>query len=180
MDEDELRRRAQLGDRAALEAICRLEWKTVYDLIYRTVQNRAEAQDLTQEVFLRALRSFDRYQDTGRPIHSYLVTIALNLLRDRWRRRAQPSAPLDTLPHLATSEPGPEQLVLADLDRSVIRDALALLPEDYQTVIRLRVIESRPSKEVAELMGRNPDAIRQLQRRATIALRAALRQEALT
>src|SRR5688572_578346 len=108
MDEDELRRRAQLGDRAALEAICRLEWKSVYDLVYRTVQNQAEAQDLTQEVFLRALRSFDRFQDTGRPIHAYLVTIALNLLRDRWRRRVQPSAHLDTLPHLATSSPGPE------------------------------------------------------------------------
>lgn len=178
MDGDELRRRAQLGDRASLEELCRLEWKPVYDLVYRTVQNRAEAQDLTQDVFLRALRSFDRFEDTGRPFHAYLVTIALNLLRDRWRRRVQPSTRLDNVPHLATLALGPEQLVLSDLDQSVIRDALASLPDDYQTVVRLRLIEGRPAKEVAELMGRNPDAIRQLQRRATIALRCALQQEA--
>jgi RNA polymerase sigma-70 factor (ECF subfamily) len=180
MVEDEPVRLAQPTDSAALEEICRREWRPVYHLIYRTVQNRAEAQDLTQEVFLRALRSFDRLELTGGPIHSYLVTIALNLLRDRWRRRVQPSADLDSLLHLSATAPGPEQLVLADLDKRAIYDALATLPEDYQSVIRLRVLESRSSHEVGAVMGRNGDAVRQLQRRALQALRAALREESLT
>jgi RNA polymerase sigma-70 factor (ECF subfamily) len=166
--------RAQRGDSAALEEICRREWRPVYLLVYRTVQNQAEAQDLTQEVFLRALRSLDRFQDTGTPLHSWLVTIALNLLRDRWRRRPPHTTDIDMVHGLATREPGPEQLVLADLDRAAVRAALASLPGDYQTVIQLRVLEARPSAEVAEMMGRRPDAVRQLQRRALAALRETL------
>ncbi|HUG16146.1 MAG TPA: sigma factor, partial [Thermomicrobiales bacterium] len=65
METDDLVRQAQSGSRTALEELCRREWRPVYDLVYRTVQNRDEAQDLTQEVFLRALRSLDRFQDTG-------------------------------------------------------------------------------------------------------------------
>ena len=179
MAENEVALPAQSSAPATLEEICRREWQPVYQLIYRTVQNRSEAQDLTQEVFLRALRSFDHYEQTEKPIHSYLVTIALNLLRDRWRRRVWPSADLESVPHLPSAEPGPEQLALADLDQRAIRDALSSLPEDYQAIIRLRVIEARPAKEVAELLGRHADAIRQLQRRALLALRAALREELL-
>ena len=55
MIDDELLRRAQRGDRDALEEICRLEWRPIYGVLYHAVQNRTEAQDLTQEVFLRAL-----------------------------------------------------------------------------------------------------------------------------
>ncbi len=134
--------------------------------------------DLIQETAVRLLSMWETV-DRRRPLWPLTVTIALNLLRDRWRRRVLPHADIDGIPHLASSQPGPEQLVLADLDRAVIRAALASLPEDYQMVIRLRVLEARPSGEVAELMGRNADAIRQLQRRALIALRAALQQEAL-
>ena len=179
METDDLVRQAQSGSQAALEELCRREWRPVYDLVYRTVQNRDEAQDLTQEVFLRALRSLDRYHDTGQPIHAWLVTIALNMLRDRWRRM-RPSADIDNLPELQNPDPGPEQLAMQHLDKDVIEQALAALPEDYQIVLRLRVVEARPSKEVAEIMGRNADAVRQLQRRALLSLRAMLREEALT
>lgn len=176
-DERTLLRRAQLGDAGALEDVCRREWRPVYDLLYRHLGNQAEAQDLTQEVFLRALRSFERYQISDTPLHAWLVTIALNLLRDRWRRKPTLSADLDSIAELATHEPGPEQLTLAALDRAAVRAALATLPEDYRRVIELRVIEARPAQEVGELMGRQADAVRQLQRRALTALRAALREE---
>src|SRR5688500_8070459 len=120
----------QSRGQAAIEAICRTEWRPIYDLIYRTVQNRAEAQDLTQEVFLRAVRTIDRYEDRGDSMHGLLVTVALNLLRDRWRRRRPIAANVDDLPYLASHEPGPEQLALADLDRAAIVAALGSLPEE--------------------------------------------------
>jgi RNA polymerase sigma-70 factor (ECF subfamily) len=66
MADDDLIRRPQRGDRAALEEICGREWRPIYDLVYYAVQNRDEAQDLTQEVFLRALSTLHSYQDTGR------------------------------------------------------------------------------------------------------------------
>ena len=162
---------------AEIEAICRAEWRPVYDLIYRTVQNRAEAQDLTQEVFLRAVRSFNRYEDRGDGLHALLVTVALNLLRDRWRQRRPAAANVDSLPFLATREPGPEQIALDDLDDAALQAALGRLPDEQRRVIQLRVIDGRSSQEVAELLGRNAASIRQIQRRALLELRESLRTE---
>jgi RNA polymerase sigma-70 factor, ECF subfamily len=170
-------RQPHLRGRAEIEAICRHEWRPIYDLIYRTVQNRAEAQDLTQEVFLRAVRSIERYEDRGDAMHGLLVTVALNLLRDRWRRRRPTAANVDDLPFLATRERGPEQLTLDDLDDAAIQLALARLPDEQRRVIQLRVIDGRSSQEVAELLGRNAATIRQIQRRALVELREALRTE---
>ncbi len=177
MGEAQLLELALRGDRLALDELCRREWRPVYGIIYQAVQNRAEAQDLTQEVFLRALKSLDRYQVTGAPFHAYLGTIARNLLRDRWRKRSYPTADIDTVPEVPEAGPGPEQQILASSDRQSVEAKLLTLPEDQQTVIRLRMLESRSSSEVGELMGRSPAAVRQLQRRALLALRAALLEE---
>jgi RNA polymerase sigma-70 factor (ECF subfamily) len=177
MSDDDVILQTQPPDRAEIEAICRTEWRPIYDLIYRTVQNRAEAQDLTQEVFLRAVRAIDRYDDRGDSLHALLVTVALNLLRDRWRGRRPVAVNVDDLPFLSTREPGPEQRALDDFDEAAIHLALARLPEEQQHVIRMRVIEGRSSQEVAELLGRNAAAIRQIQRRALLALREMLRTE---
>lgn len=177
MDDSDAVLPMQQRGQAEIEAICRNEWRPIYDLIYRTVQNRAEAQDLTQEVFLRVVRSFAHYDDRGDSMHALLVTVALNLLRDRWRRRRPHTANVDDLPYLATREPGPEQLALDDLDDAAIRFALDRLPEEQRYVIQLRVIEGRSSQEVAELLGRNAAAVRQIQRRALLDLREMLRTE---
>jgi len=177
MTEEPAIRRALNGDKDALEEICRAEWRPVYGLIYHTVQNRAEAQDLTQEVFLRALRSMDRYQETEAPYRSYLLTIARNMLRDRWRKRELLVIPIDAAAEQISREIEPEPLALATIERETIQAALATLPEDYQRVIQFRIIEGRNSPETAALMGRSPEAVRQLQRRALAALRSALAQE---
>jgi RNA polymerase sigma-70 factor (ECF subfamily) len=177
MSERQLLERARGQDRAAIEELFRREWRAVYDLVYRTVQNRSEAQDLTQDVFLRAFRSLDRYQDTGKPFRQYLNTIALNLLRDRWRTRKPPNTDLDSIGTLAADDRSPEEHLLLNADAAMLRAALAELSDDHRRVIQLRVIEGRSSQEAGDIMGRNPDAIRQLQRRALVALRATLREE---
>ncbi len=177
MNDGNVVRQTQQRGRAEIEAICRTEWRPIYDLIYRTVQNRAEAQDLTQEVFLRAVRAIDRYDDRGDSMHGLLVTVALNLLRDRWRRRRPIAANVDDLPFLATRDPGPEQLALADLDDLAVHLALNRLPEEQRQVIQMRVIEGRSSQDVADLLGRNAAAVRQIQRRALLDLREMLRTE---
>jgi RNA polymerase sigma-70 factor, ECF subfamily len=174
MDVDPVLTSALLGDRRALDELCQREWRPVYGMIYRTVQNQADAQDLTQEVFLRAFNSLGRYQVTGSPFRVYLITIARNLLRDRWKAARFSTSDIDEQFDLASPEPGPEPLALASIGLDEINRAVEQLPEEYQIVIRLRVVEGRPSPEVARIMGRNPDAIRQLQRRALAALRVAL------
>ncbi|ACZ39767.1 RNA polymerase sigma factor [Sphaerobacter thermophilus] len=177
MSDDDLLRRAQQGDLRALDRLFRREWRPVYGLIYHRVQDRAEAQDLTQEVFLRALRGLDRYEQRGVPFRAFLTTVARNLLRDRWRRQGPTLVTIDHAAHLPAVTAGPEQQVLTRLTADQLRAHLATLPPDYQTVLRLRLIEDRPVAEVATLMGRSPGAVRTLQHRALAALRSRVVEE---
>ena len=177
MAADTLVRRAQQGDRQALDELCQREWKPVYAIAYRALRNVSEAQDLTQEVFLRALRSLPRYQETGAPFRAYLATIARNLIRDRWRKHRPQLVELD----LATSIPGttelPEDRALRSVDRENLRRALRQLSDDHQTVLQLRINDGLSATEVGQIMGRSPSAIRQLQYRALLALRAHVIEE---
>lgn len=177
MTEDRLLKRAQSGDRAALEELCKREWRPVYGVVYQAVRNQAEAQDLTQEVFLRALRSLDRYQHTGVPFHAYLATIARNLVRDQWRKQTPVFVDLDAAGGLASERAGPEDLALSSMQRKQLETYLQALAPDYQTVIRLRVLDGLPTADVASIMRRNPAAVRQLQHRALSALRTQLLEE---
>jgi RNA polymerase sigma-70 factor (ECF subfamily) len=174
---DDLVRRAQQGDHAALEELCRREWRAVYGIAYRAVGNVTEAQDLTQEVFLRALRSLPHYRETGAPFSAYLGTIARNLIRDRWRKHRPQIVDLEHAAGLPSATPTPEDHLLRTIDREELRRALKMLSDDHQTVIQLRVNQGRSAAEVGEIMGRSPEAIRQLQYRALTALRNHVQQE---
>lgn len=172
---DDLLQRAQRGDPGALDELCQREWRPIYGVAYRALGNVAEAQDLTQEVFLSALRSLDRFRDTGAPFGAYLATIARNRLRDGWRgRRPTPVTLDDAVTALPDRAVGPEASAIATDEGHQLQVALAGLPADYQTVIRMRVLDGLSSAQTGQVMGRSPDAVRQLQRRALSALRAAL------
>jgi RNA polymerase sigma-70 factor, ECF subfamily len=176
MGDERLVRQAQCGDSEALEELCRREWRPVYALLYATLRDRQESEDATQEVFLRALRSFDRYRHRETPFRSYLATIAKNLLRDCWRRHRPTLVDLEDQQDPPSSDPQPdERVIAADTHRSV-HDLLDTLNPDQRDVIRLRVLEGRPTDEVAEILGRNSNAIRQLQYRALSTLRTRMQE----
>lgn len=177
MVEDGLLQRAQRGELDALETLCEREWRPVYGIVYRAVGNVSEAQDLTQETFIRALRSLDRFRGDSRAFHAYLGTIARNLVRDRWRRRGLQQVAIDEAAQLPSASAGPEDRALAGEDADQLRTAMASLPDAYRTVLWLRVVEGRPAKEVAQMIGRSPGAVRQIQHRALRALRSKLREE---
>lgn len=176
--DDQLLERAQRGDREALDALCQREWRAVYGIAYAALGNVAEAQDLTQEAFLRALKSLPTYRQTGAPFRAYLATITRNLIRDGWRKRRHHVIDIDAASGVASSDPGPEQHMIQTDERQRLQSALASLPSDYQTVIRLRILDGLSAAEVGGVMGRKPDAIRQLQHRALVALRDALAEGA--
>ena len=148
----------------------------VYAIIYAAVRDGQEAEDLTQDVFVRALRALDRYQETDIPFRAYLAAIARNRVRDRWRKREFAHVGLDQAPEpLSVDEP---DAWLAGLPLSdAVTSAILSLPEDYQTVLRLRLWEDRSSEEVATIMGCSTGAVRVLQYRALAALRRHLAEE---
>lgn len=176
MGEDDLVRRAQRGDRDAVEALFLSEWKPVYRQLYRAVGNRQDAEDLTQDVFVRALSAIDDYQQRSTPFAAYLAVIARNLVRDHWRRGNRAKSKLTLIDLLACAPTSPEQIVVQADGRSRVESLLESLPPDYRQVIRLRVIEGRRVNEVADLMQRSPGAIRVLQHRALEMLRAQFRE----
>ena len=180
MSDWKLLERAQRGDLDALEELCEREWRPVYGIVYAAVRNVGEAQDLTQEVFLRALKSLPRYRDMGVPFGAYLGTIARNLVRNRWRARRPDLVSLDDAVELPSDAEGPEERALERAEADRVRQALTALSDDHYTVIRLRIFEGKSAAEAGRVMGRTPDAIRQLQHRAIVALRASLREESRT
>ncbi len=173
---DDLIRRAQQGDRDAVESLFQREWQPVYRFLYRTLGNRHQAEDLTQEVFIRALSSLDHFEQRSTPFAAYLSVVARNLLRDEWRKRGLRLTALHDAEALPSRAAGPEHVALADEERRGIDALLASLPEEHQQVVKLRVIEGRPTEEVATIMNRSPGAIRVLQHRAIAMLRTQLRE----
>lgn len=174
MGDSQLIREAQQGDVDALNTLFRREWKPVYALIYGIVQDRTEAEDLTQEAFLRALRALDRYVDTGIPFRAFLATVARNLARSHWRRRPQPAVNSEDMLDLIPEETTPEKLALAVDEQRHLDTVLRSLPADYEAIIRLRILDDRSTAEVAAIMNRSPGAIRVLQHRALAALRSRM------
>lgn len=73
--------------RDTIEEICSLTWKAVYRFIYFKVQNRQEAEDITQEAYVKALSYLKRNNVEVEKHISFLKTTALNILRDRWRKK---------------------------------------------------------------------------------------------
>ena len=173
-DDSTLLDRARSGDRLAMDTLCRRCWKPVYRSFARFVQDPAEAEDLTQEVFLRALRSMPQFEDRGLPYLAYLLRIAGNLARDRWR--AGPNRLVVTADLAEVTEPGPapDRLAFESDRRKALLAALDRLRPDHRAVLRLRILEGRSTSEVAALTHRSQQAVRQLQVRALAALRVAL------
>ena len=137
----------------------------------------AEAEELTQEVFARAIASLPRFRYVGVPFRSYLSQIARNLLRDRWRQ-AQARPDMDgPVPDRATAELEPEAIVLAAAERHLLVEAMRRLPHRCREVLFLRVLEGRTATEIGVEWGRTPESVRQIQHRALTALRVEMADE---
>ncbi len=137
----------------------------VWAYVVRRAANRAEAEDVTSEVFRRALESLDKYEWRGIPFAAWLLRIAANTMASRWEKTSRESP--DPPPELADAD--------TDLERRILLFQLVgRLPEIQRRVIELRYIEERSLLEVAEALGKTEGAVKQLQRRALENLRAEL------
>jgi RNA polymerase sigma-70 factor (ECF subfamily) len=134
---------------------------SIYRLMYSKVGNRADAEDLTSQVFVGALPHLRANASSGE-IHRYLVATARTMLADHWRRRlGHPVTVIDENVHQAV----PIESARADpLPR--IRRILAMLPANYRRILELRFLEQRAVRDAAAVMGVSPANARVLQHRA--------------
>jgi RNA polymerase sigma-70 factor (ECF subfamily) len=137
----------------------------VYAYALKRTGNRADAEDVTSDVFHRALVNLPDYEWRGIPFVAWLFRIAANELSDRWRAAARQAVTLP--PTLEMSNPEFER-------RVVLFQLVDHLPAEQRRVVEMRYGEGRSVQEVAQALGRSEGAVKQLQRRALENLRAQM------
>ena len=183
-DETEERRLVEAAqqDRARFGDVYERYFELVYGYVARRVRDRAATEDLTSEVFRKALAHIDRFKWTGAPFGAWLLRIASNVIADRAKRQAKDGVRVDEsslmvgLPlRMHAGSPQTQQTELEESERRawVIRK-VDELPDDQRRVVRMRFAEEKSIRQIAEELGRSEGAIKQLQLRALQNLRKEL------
>lgn len=164
--------------RAAVEQLFETHYERVTRYIAIRVGNTGDAADLASEVFVRALRSVEMYQETGAPMEAWLFKIARNIAIDHLRQKARrPATPLDeTLPLESRDDPVEDVERLQEIEE--LNQAMSHLTEAQQQILALRFGNEMTSEEVARLLGKKPGAIREMQSAAIKKLRDLLKSSA--
>lgn len=173
----ELVTRAREGDREAFAALYRAYLPTVYKfLYYRLNGNKAMAEDMTGETFVRALRKIGDYQNTGADFGAWLVRIARNLIYDNAKSARHRLEQLsDKFPEAAMgASQSTETQVVTSMEHSGVVDAIQRLSPDQRDVVTMRFLDGLDVSEVAEALGKKEGTIRTLQFRGLKALQKLL------
>lgn len=135
--------------------------RRVFLLIYRIVGNVADAQDLTQEAFIKALQRQDQLKDADKAAH-WLSRIASNTAIDFLRRNGKVNfCEIDSLVEpLSEPSESPEQAVLRSENRAYLEQGLTVLTERERTALLLRDVEGLDAEEVAEQMNCSKATVR--------------------
>jgi RNA polymerase sigma factor (sigma-70 family) len=140
---------------------------------FLAAQGAPDPDATTQEVFLRVLRSLDRFDGDAEHLRSWVFTVARNMLVDEHRAAARrPLAAAEPAPDRAA--PGSEDDVVDGLDARRIHAVLGTLPHEQREVVVLRFLVDLPLAEVATIVGRSLPAVKALQHRAVARLRRQL------
>ncbi len=163
---------AAVANPAEFARLYDLYFARIYAYVSRRVGSRADAEDMTSEVFHRALEHLPKYEFRGAPFVTWLYRIAANCLADRWQKAAREKGN----PSATEPSTNPEDLVAAERI-SRLASRLEDLPADQRRVVQMRFLQEKSVKEIADQMGRSEGAVKQLQYRALEWLRARMSEE---
>jgi len=167
---------AKAGDEAALAELYSLYFPRVYRYILARMGNPYDAEDLTEEVFLRVLDAIERFQWREAPFSAWLFRIAHNAVISQRRKdgaRGRSSPLSEALP---VDSQGPEEMVENRLALNEIMKAAETLPEAQRRVISLRFAAGLTVAETARAMGKGEGNVKVIQHKAIAKLREMLAQ----
>jgi RNA polymerase sigma-70 factor, ECF subfamily len=174
-DPSQLVARAQTGEADAIGHLYDQHQAEIFRYLWARVGERALAEDLTGEVFMRMLTGLPGYRPSAAPFRAWLYQIARNLLIDHYRKTGK-----RTMVSLQQSETvkdhSPDLVTLVDqrLTMERVHRALTGLDAAQRDVVTLRFLSGLSLQEVAQTLGKTENAVKALQHRGLAALRQAL------
>lgn len=166
--------RAKDGDAEAFGALYDRFRPEILRYLLVRVRDRDVAEDLAQQVFLKAWQAIPRYQHRGAPFRAWLYRMAHNQMVDHFRA-SRPTTDLEGVD--LPEDPEAEDRLLTAETHEALRAALDRLSEDHRQVLVLRFLMEKSAREIGEIMGRKEVTVRGLQMRALQALRREIESE---
>jgi len=160
------------GDRAAAAALTARLTPLVFSLAMRMLNDRAEAEDLTQEAMLRLWRMAPDWEPGAAKVSTWLYQVAANLARDRLRKRR--GLGLDEVPEPQDDTPGVEVAMIGKDRAEALHRALDRLPERQKEAVVLRHIEGLSNPEIADVLKIGVEAVESLTSRGKRKLKELL------
>jgi RNA polymerase sigma-70 factor (ECF subfamily) len=155
VETEALIRRFQGGDELAIGTLIRRYQNYVYRLCYLVMRSEQDAEDMTQETFIRAFQALPRFEiREGISFEAWLYRIAVNRCRSRMRRKWYQVLPWPSPPPqiIANSEAQPDQLVIRGEQRSEILEAVNSLGDKHRLVVILRYYAGFSNEEIARVL----------------------------
>jgi RNA polymerase sigma-70 factor (ECF subfamily) len=172
-------RKASRGDERAAGNLFDHYYPRVYAYALAKLRNTPDAEDVASETFARVLRDLDRFRWAGAGFEAWLFRIAGNLITDKFRARNREELGDEATAEIAGLGETPEQALVASELRDELAQMISKLVPNQQEVLLLRFAAGLSTHEVAGVMGRKVNAIRQLQFRALESLRSQMTVETL-
>ena len=178
MDARDLRqevRRAARGDEQSAGLLFDHYYPRVYRYALSKLGRESDADDVAAETFARVLRSLDRFRWRGAGFEGWIFRIAYNLIVDHYRTSGREDLTEDD--DRQTDRITPEDVYVRSEAAGELAEILDTLSDDQREVLMLRFIAGLDTEEICHVMGRKPNAIRQLQFRALDTMRRRMHEE---
>ena len=172
-----LAERCLARDDCAVRELTRRYNQRLYRIARGIVRSDAEAEDVVQDTYVRALTGLERFRGDS-ALGTWLTRIAINEALGRVRRARPMTNILDDSPNapdnVATETPDPEKLMATLESRAMLEEAIDQLPDPFRSVFVARIVEGLSVEETAVLFGLRPETVKTRVHRARVRLRAIL------
>jgi RNA polymerase sigma-70 factor (ECF subfamily) len=145
----------------------------IYRFAFSRLRDQDAAEEVTQEVFMKALRAMPRYRPTGHPFSAWLYQIAANAIADHYRQH-RPASSLDAAIEVADAQLPVAERVVQSAEAARVWAAIDNLPEQQRTAMTLKLGEDLKLAQIAVVMGKSEGAVKLLIHRGMLGVRQRL------
>jgi RNA polymerase sigma-70 factor (ECF subfamily) len=145
----------------------------IYRFVYSRLREQSAAEDVTSEVFFKALRAIGRYRPSGHPFSAWLYQISVNAINDHYRSK-RPVSSLDGAIGVADTSRAVVDRVLDHVEAERVWSAIDSLPPQQRTAMTLKLGEDMKLAQIGQIMGKSEGAVKLLIHRGMIGVRQRL------